>query len=604
MAYCADTTCSILLNSRCVFYEGAALPNTGINTNDSLQTALEKIDEAISSGGGGGSAVWGDITGTIGNQSDLISLLGNYTLETRILTINGTSFDLSVDRTWNVGVVTSLTAGSGISIGGTSAVPIITNTAPDQTVVLNNGTGITVSGTYPNFTITNTSPSLGGDMILASAQTSTGKKSFTSDGTTAGLRLLPFAGTPSTMQVGEVIFNSTEDAYVGRTSTAGNIAFLYCTLGAFITNAVPFMVGNSLDGAIGMSSSLTFNGTTFAAPDISASRLILSTGGTDAHLNVGSIAGDATTNLANAQIWYNSSTNTFRGRLNAANVSFFTTASTVGVVNGGTGLTTIAARSIWVANATDTITTVTPAAGQSIRINAGNTAWEAYTPGSGGISNTAINTELMKSDGTNAVPSGIFIPSNGSIDLGSASISGGRTIQVLSSTATANLNIYSKSSGLINFGHSGTTTLILASSSRSLGFNGGASFIEGAGNGAGAGYDLTILSGVGTGASAGNLYLTGGNGTTIGNVVLGSGGGGSITNFQGMERGVALFNVAVEPSAAITDSVAIYSTDNAASSLLGIRCETAVQAEVAPTITHSLLMKLNGTIYKVALITP
>jgi hypothetical protein len=61
-----------------------------------------------------------------------------------------------------------------------------------------------------------------------------------------------------------------------------------------------------------------------------------------------------------------------------------TSTGTVGVAQGGTGLTTIAARSIAVANALNTYTTVTPAAGQSIRINAGNTNWEAYTPSAGG----------------------------------------------------------------------------------------------------------------------------------------------------------------------------------------------------------------------------
>lgn len=53
---------------------------------------------------------------------------------------------------------------------------------------------------------------------------------------------------------------------------------------------------------------------------------------------------------------------------------------TLGVANGGTGVTTIAALSIPVANTLDTYTSVTPAAGQSVRINAGGTAWEAYTP--------------------------------------------------------------------------------------------------------------------------------------------------------------------------------------------------------------------------------
>lgn len=55
---------------------------------------------------------------------------------------------------------------------------------------------------------------------------------------------------------------------------------------------------------------------------------------------------------------------------------------TLPVSKGGTGNTTIAARSIFLANALDTLTTLTPGAGQSIRINAGNTAWEVYTPSS------------------------------------------------------------------------------------------------------------------------------------------------------------------------------------------------------------------------------
>lgn len=54
----------------------------------------------------------------------------------------------------------SNSAGTGISYD--SATGVITNSAPDQTVVLTAGTGISTSGTYPNFTITNTSPSSGG----------------------------------------------------------------------------------------------------------------------------------------------------------------------------------------------------------------------------------------------------------------------------------------------------------------------------------------------------------------------------------------------------------------------------------------------------------
>jgi hypothetical protein len=64
---------------------------------------------------------------------------------TGVLTINNTG-------------VTSAVAGTGISVSGATGAVTVTNTAPDQTVVLTAGTGISTSGTYPNFTVTNTAP--------------------------------------------------------------------------------------------------------------------------------------------------------------------------------------------------------------------------------------------------------------------------------------------------------------------------------------------------------------------------------------------------------------------------------------------------------------
>lgn len=90
----------------------------------------------------------------------------------KYLTTDGT------DTSWStnpLGTVTSVaaTAGTGISVTGspitTSGTLNITNTAPDQTVVLTAGTGISTSGTYPNFTITNTSPSSGGTVTSVTA---------------------------------------------------------------------------------------------------------------------------------------------------------------------------------------------------------------------------------------------------------------------------------------------------------------------------------------------------------------------------------------------------------------------------------------------------
>lgn len=54
------------------------------------------------------------------------------------------------------------------------------------------------------------------------------------------------------------------------------------------------------------------------------------------------------------------------------------------VPNGGTGIASIAAFSALVTNAANTISPLTVAAGQSIKLNGAGTAWEAFTPVSGG----------------------------------------------------------------------------------------------------------------------------------------------------------------------------------------------------------------------------
>lgn len=606
MAYCLDTTCSILLNSRCVYYESSILPNTGINTNDSLQVALQKIDEAIGSGGGGGSAVWGDITGTITDQTDLISLLGNYVPETRTLTINGTSLDLSNDRAWNVGVVTSIGAGTGISVGGTSAVPIITNTAPDQVVSLSNGTGISISGTYPSFTITNTAPSLGGDMILASAQTSTGKKSFTSNGTNAGLRFLPFAGNPSGAVTGDAWFNSTEDALVLRTGLGINMVVLVGVLGGQITNGIPIMVGNSADGVITTDSSFTFTSGILSAPE-----LVLS-----GQLRLQNTASD--TGSGNGRMWYNTTSNTFKGIQNTSYVNFLTDLTPVTVTQGGTGLSTIPALSIWVADTLNTITSLIATANQSIRVNAGGTAWEVYTPGSGGITNSAANNELMKSNGTNAVPSGLGNPSLGFLDLGLSGTSGtSRQIQCVGSGSNLDLLITAKGTGSVSiYGGSIGGVMIEDSSISSLQtltfITQATGILQGKRGSSGnkAGKDLIVRAGdgytgggVGDPTNGGNLYFRGGlkNDTgTQGNIGLFTESGSFGSGQQVLFIANAVTNASVSP----TNGMIIHardSSDGAANSTLALYTEQGVEAIGAFTASHKLKVWINNVEYWISL---
>jgi hypothetical protein len=77
-----------------------------------------------------------------------ISISGSPITSSGTLTITNSAPDQTV----------VLTASTGISTSGTYPNFTITNSAPDQTVALTGGTGITTSGTYPNFTITNSAP--------------------------------------------------------------------------------------------------------------------------------------------------------------------------------------------------------------------------------------------------------------------------------------------------------------------------------------------------------------------------------------------------------------------------------------------------------------
>lgn len=118
---------------------------------------------------------------------------------------------------------------------------------------------------------------------------------------------------------------------------------------------------------------------------------------------------------------------------------------TVPVSKGGTGLTSISAYSIPVANSANTYTTVTPAAGQSIRLNAGGTAWEAYSPSSGTGSVTSVD---VSGGTTGLTTSGGPITTDGTITLtGTLSVGNGGT-GVTSSTGSGS-TVLSSSPSLV-----------------------------------------------------------------------------------------------------------------------------------------------------------
>jgi len=103
---CSAIPCPVILSSTCVFYEGANLIYTGINTNDSIQTALEKIDDKFHDAAIGYAFGNGIIQIAPG---DIVKLGGALTEDTVI----GGAFALSL--------IGTLQAAKFITTGGTSS---------------------------------------------------------------------------------------------------------------------------------------------------------------------------------------------------------------------------------------------------------------------------------------------------------------------------------------------------------------------------------------------------------------------------------------------------------------------------------------------------
>jgi hypothetical protein len=151
---------------------------------------------------------------TAGTMNNMV-IGGTMPLAITGTTVTATSFVGSGASLTNV--VNSLAASTGISVSGSTGAVTVTNTAPDQTVVLTAGTGISTSGTYPNFTITNTAPSSGGTVTSVGG---TGTVSGISlSGTVTSSGNLTLGGTLN-LSSPPVIGNTTPAAITGTTITA------------------------------------------------------------------------------------------------------------------------------------------------------------------------------------------------------------------------------------------------------------------------------------------------------------------------------------------------------------------------------------------------
>jgi hypothetical protein len=125
------------------------------------------------------------------------------------------------------------TEGTGIDITNN----VITNTSPDQTVVLTPSTGINVTGTYPNFTVTNSSPDQTVSLTAGSGIGVTGTyPNFTINNTdlTTGVSLTSAGGTETLVNDGTGSSLSTKGISAGT-----GISLSSTSTALTLTNSAP-----------------------------------------------------------------------------------------------------------------------------------------------------------------------------------------------------------------------------------------------------------------------------------------------------------------------------------------------------------------------------
>jgi hypothetical protein len=113
-----------------------------------------------------------------------VSQLNNYVPISRTLTINGTTFDLSANRTWNIPVGSTYSAGAGLTLTGTTfSLPVtISGSGNGVASVTQNATGITVTQT--DFALSSQLTNF--VTVTGVGQTITSPKTFNTDVTITG----------------------------------------------------------------------------------------------------------------------------------------------------------------------------------------------------------------------------------------------------------------------------------------------------------------------------------------------------------------------------------------------------------------------------------
>lgn len=205
----------------------SAITFVRINADNSV-SALDASTFRTAIGAGTGNGTVTSITAGTGLSGGTITTSGTISLANTAVTAGTyTNANITVDAqgrltaasSGSAGGVTSLTAGTGISLSGSTGAVTITNSAPDQIVSLTAGTNVTITGTYPSFTI---AASGGGGSLTG--QTDSASPYETSLGYDAGVVNTGTNNTFIGFETGKSNTNSSNNTLVGHQAGYSNSA--------------------------------------------------------------------------------------------------------------------------------------------------------------------------------------------------------------------------------------------------------------------------------------------------------------------------------------------------------------------------------------------
>jgi len=120
-----------------------------ITSNDGDITTLQSSKQDNLTAGTGIDLTANTVTNTAPDQTVTLTEGNN-------VTITGTYPNFTISSSDVIGEVSSVNAGTGISVDSTTGNVTVTNTSPDQTVTLTGSGATNVSGIYPDFTVSST----------------------------------------------------------------------------------------------------------------------------------------------------------------------------------------------------------------------------------------------------------------------------------------------------------------------------------------------------------------------------------------------------------------------------------------------------------------